>query len=368
MKKILFSTVLLFVGQTVFLQTSEQLEYINRHKSLAIDEMERTGIPASIKLAQGILESNWGKSDLALKGNNHFGIKCGKDWDGKTIYRKDDDRDKRGRLIPSCFRVYSNVEDSYRAHSDFLIDPKKDYRYGHLFSLSPTDYKKWAKGLKASGYATSPTYATNLINLIENYKLYEFDQPMWEDWVTFKETLNWRILLNNEVQYIFPKEEETIRDLSKRVNVPARKIIAYNEHITYKDQIVGSGVMIYLQPKRSHYRGKQTWHTVVNHQTMFQISQQYGVSLKKLYNRNLMKIGMEPQNGAPIKIRGWKVKERPAVTQSAYLTDHRELNSGKTSNPKELEKIKVDPPAVYAFPAPIQGNIPRNPKTIFHEN
>lgn len=368
MKKILFSAILLFIGQEGYLQTNEQLDYIERHKSLAIEEMERTGIPASIKLAQGILESNWGKSELAVKGNNHFGIKCGNDWKGKTIYRKDDDKDQKGRLIPSCFRVYSNAEDSYKAHSDFLLDPNKEYRYGHLFSINPTDYRKWAKGLKTSGYATSPTYADNLISIIEKFNLYEFDQPLWEDWVTFKEKANLTILLNNEVQYTFSKDTETVKELSKRVNIPARKIVAYNEHINYKDQVVGPNVMIYLQPKRGHYRGKQTWHTVINHQTMFQISQLYGVSLKKLYDRNLMEVGMEPQNGVQIKLNGWKVKQRPAITQSSYMANQILLKPAKNRDQKESDSIEREPSPIYAFPEAIQGNFNRKRKTTFHEN
>jgi len=368
MKKIVLGAILLLAFQKGFMQNAERLDYIDRHKSLAIEEMERTGIPASIKLAQGILESNWGKSELAIKGNNHFGIKCGKDWKGKTIYRKDDDKDKRGRLIPSCFRVYSNAEDSYRAHSDFLLDPKKEYRYGHLFSLNATDYKKWAKGLKSSGYATSPTYANSLIHLIEAYKLYEFDQPLWEDWVSFKEKANWTILLNNEVQYTFSKDAETVRDLSKRVNIPARKIVAYNEHITFKDQVLGSDVMIYLQPKRGHYRGKKTFHTVTNHQTMFQISQEYGVSLKKLYDRNLLEVGMEPVNGVRIKLRGWKVKERPAYTQSGYKVDPNQLKPTKNKTQNESEFIKMETQPQYAFPEAIQGNVNKNRKNTFDEN
>lgn len=368
MKNIFFSAILILASHIGYMQNPEQLDYIERHKNLAVEEMERTGIPASIKLAQGILESNWGKSELAVKGNNHFGIKCGINWEGKTIYRKDDDKDKKGRLIPSCFRVYPNVEDSYRAHSEFLLDPKKEYRYGHLFSLNPTDYKKWAKGLKTSGYATSPSYANSLIHLIETYKLYEYDQPIWEDWVTFKEKANWVILLNNEVQYTFSKDSETVRELSKRVNIPARKIVAYNEHITFKEQVLGSDVMIYLQPKRGHYRGKQTWHTVTGNQTMFQISQKYGVSLKQLYKRNLMKVGMEPQNGVQIKLNGWKVKERPSITQSSYMVGQKQLKPDQIKKQKEDDLIKMETQPIYAFPEAIEGNINGKHKTTWHEN
>jgi len=157
-------------------QTPARNDYINRFRKIAISEMERTGIPASIKLAQGILESGDGKSTLARKAKNHFGIKCHNTWNGKTHYLEDDDYDDNGKLIKSCFRVYKNADASYIAHSEFLRDPKKKYRYGFLFSLPSTDYKAWARGLKQAGYATSPTYAEKLIRIIEGSELYRFDE------------------------------------------------------------------------------------------------------------------------------------------------------------------------------------------------
>ena len=144
------------------------LEYISRYSDLAVSEMKRTGIPASITLAQGILESNSGQSRLAVKGNNHFGIKCHNDWDGKTM-RNDDDARRE------CFRVYPSVEASYRDHSDFL---RYRDRYKSLFDLKPDDYKGWARGLKKAGYATDPSYANKLIGLIEEYELHRFDKPV----------------------------------------------------------------------------------------------------------------------------------------------------------------------------------------------
>lgn len=145
--------------------------YINTYEEIAIEEMKRTGIPASIKLAQAINESGFGKSYLARSGNNHFGIKCGKDWTGATISKKDD-RYVKGRLKKSCFRKYENATESFKAHSDFLVNRS---RYASLFKLSPTDYKGWAKGLQKAGYATSKTYARKLIDLIERYDLHQYD-------------------------------------------------------------------------------------------------------------------------------------------------------------------------------------------------
>ena len=157
-------------------QNLEFLEYIRKYHKIAIEEMERAGIPASIKLAQGLLESNAGRSYLAKRGNNHFGIKCGGNWPGKKVYREDDDYDERGKLIKSCFRSYKSVAACYIAHSEFLRDPRKESRYGFLFRLRPTDYRRWAQGLKRAGYATSATYAEKLINLIDRYELYKYDR------------------------------------------------------------------------------------------------------------------------------------------------------------------------------------------------
>jgi flagellum-specific peptidoglycan hydrolase FlgJ len=145
--------------------------YIDHYSSLAISEMNRSGIPASIILAQGILESNNGKSRLARSSNNHFGIKCKSYWTGGKYYHYDDDFDRNGKPIKSCFRSYDSVKDSYVDHSNFLLQSD---RYSGLFLLK-NNYKKWSHGLKSSGYATDPSYAEKLIKVIERNKLYEFD-------------------------------------------------------------------------------------------------------------------------------------------------------------------------------------------------
>ncbi|HMQ90591.1 MAG TPA: glucosaminidase domain-containing protein, partial [Flavilitoribacter sp.] len=142
MLKNLITGCLFLVCSAPFLQAQQDqdfLDYIEKNKKIAIREMERAGIPASIKLAQGILESNAGKSFLARRANNHFGIKCGDDWNGRKVYQKDDDYDDKGKLVESCFRVYESVEACYVAHSEFLRDPRKEFRYGFLFRLDPTD-------------------------------------------------------------------------------------------------------------------------------------------------------------------------------------------------------------------------------------
>lgn len=169
----LVSLLLCGISASSFAQPTN---YIETYQKIAIREMHRSGIPASITLAQGILESSWGNGSLALKANNHFGIKCKSTWNGPTFFIKDDDF-KNGRLIKSCFRSYDNAEDSYVDHSEFLTD---NPRYERLFSYERTDYKKWAHGLKKCGYATDKKYAYKLINTIKKYKLYEFDLMLEE--------------------------------------------------------------------------------------------------------------------------------------------------------------------------------------------
>ncbi len=148
------------------------LAFIEMQSEMAVREMWRTGIPASITLAQAIVESSWGKGPLAVEGNNYFGIKCNNNWSGATIYQEDDDY-KNGELIASCFRKYASVEESYIDHSNFLVE---NSRYGNLFTLSITDYKGWARELKAAGYATDHRYAEKLIEKIETYQLYQYDR------------------------------------------------------------------------------------------------------------------------------------------------------------------------------------------------
>ena len=171
------------VFSTLKAQNSDFIDYIERYKKIAVEEMERAGVPASIKLAQALLESNAGKSELAKKANNHFGIKCHSDWTGKTYEKEDDDYDQFGNLTKSCFRKYKHAEESYIAHSEFLRDPRKENRYGFLFRLDPTDYKRGAKGLRTSGYATGAGYDDKLIRIIETYNLSELDRASIDQYV-----------------------------------------------------------------------------------------------------------------------------------------------------------------------------------------
>jgi len=333
MKQVLI--LCLLAAQSVLLSAQTQTEirynYIDRFKDIAIQEMERVGIPASIKLAQGILESNAGQSYLATKGNNHFGIKCHSNWDGKKVYRKDDDYNDKGELIKSCFRGYKSAEESYIAHSEFLRDPKKDHRYGFLFRLNPYDYKRWAKGLKRAGYATSATYAEKLIKVIDTYDLSQYDRMTSSDLLVDiavpKEERLVGISRVNDVKVILAVDDQTLLEIAERTGVNINKLIKYNEALTKPSQKLDEDYRVYLQRKRGSYREKKDIHYVAANETMFDISQLYGIRLDKLYKKNRMEAGQQPAVGAPIYIRK-KAPKRPA------------LGADKNVNPPVPDSIK----------------------------
>jgi Mannosyl-glycoprotein endo-beta-N-acetylglucosaminidase/LysM domain len=288
----LFFTQLAFVEA----QATSRWDYIQRYKDIAKREKERAGIPASIKLAQGILESGDGKSTLAREANNHFGMKCGADWRGETYFLKDDDYDENGVLKESCFRVFKSPEESYIAHSEFLRDPNKAYRYGFLFRLNPNDYKGWAQGLKQAGYATSPTYADALISLIDQYKLYEYDLGG----LGIAD-----IILINDVKMVSAKAGQTPAAIAQQYKVKLKCLLAYNEGIKGVNQPLKVNERIFLQKKRRFFRGGQHEHYMKSNETMYDVAQLYGMRLKSLYRKNKMSVGQEAAAGEKIYLRGW---------------------------------------------------------------
>ncbi len=294
--------------------TEDVDRYIKRFKEIAIREMERTGVPASIKLAQGILESGAGKSDLARNAKNHFGIKCGSRWKGDEYYKKDDDYDDNGRLIKSCFRQYRNADASFVAHSEFLRDPSKAFRYGFLFRLDPTDYASWAKGLRQAGYATNPRYPELLISIIERNNLYLFDRPGAVDPEEVEAPIEEAIagiLRTNDVSYFISDAPMTVKEIARQVDVSVRRLLDYNEGLNKEEQEVAVGDRVYLQPKRSSFRGRDRYHTVQEGENLFDIAQRYGLRLDKLAKRNRLNEESDPATGTKIKLRGGKVKEAP---------------------------------------------------------
>lgn len=298
------------------------LDYIEKYKNLAMMEMKEYKIPASITLAQGILESGRGTSDLARKGNNHFGIKCHKDWKGKRMYKTDDAPNE-------CFRVYDNVSESYRDHSKFLVGGT---RYAFLFKLKITDYKGWAKGLKKAGYATFPAYANVLINLIENYDLTQYDEmvikgkfkpkevkkeikngskkknnkdstedkvktqkskkkktnklsePPSEFKIVGKTSDGRYIHINNGVKFIYGKEGEDVLLVSKMLNVYDYQIIKYNN--LGKRKVLKDNEMIYIEPKKNHAAKGYNTHIIQKGETLSHVSRTYAIKLNKLFKMN----------------------------------------------------------------------------------
>lgn len=311
---------------TSFAQTyDEKVEaYINQYRNIAIEEMQRTGIPASITLAQGIIESNAGQSPLATQANNHFGIKCHVDWTGDS-YIYDDDRKNE------CFRKYDSSLTSYKDHSDFL---KNRSRYAVLFTYDPNDYTSWAKGLKACGYATNPQYANILIKCIDDYDLHQWDLNDYERSKWFaslnKSEINEevksagnpeivnasltiknadeRIYIFNDIKCVTLLEGESLNDLATTYALGMKRLMRYND-ITNPSQIV-IGDRVYLQPKRNN--GDVEMHTVTAGETMFVISRNHGIQLAKLYEKNLMKPGTQPAAGELISLREIR-KEMPVL-------------------------------------------------------
>ena len=257
-------------------------EYIKKYRDIAVEEMERYHIPASITLAQGLLESGAGQGTLARKSNNHFGIKCGGDWRGKTVKHDDDARNE-------CFRVYKNAADSYRDHSKFLAGRP---RYASLFKLDMTDYKGWAHGLKKAGYATNPRYAYQLIDIIERYDLYKYDKKGGLKWM--KENPNpHQPYLANGLVYVIGRSGDTWKSLSKEFDISKRKLRKYND--LYKDYVIQDGNILYLEKKNRKAQKGNIVHVLRNGESMYSISQKYGIRLKRLYKMNKMK----PEDDAP---------------------------------------------------------------------
>jgi LysM repeat protein len=341
LKQILFLFSLSLIATAcVEAQISERIQYIERYKEIAIREMDRTGIPASIKLGQGILESNAGQSELARKANNHFGIKCGNDWNGKKYFYEDDDYNEAGELIRSCFRIFDDAEAGFIAHSEFLRDPNKAFRYGFLFRLDPRDYKAWAEGLRWAGYATSPTYAEKLIRIIETYDLNQYDIV---DVVAIEapEVVLGNIVINNDVRLVYSRTDETPAEISVRTGTSTKRILKYNEEITEEGQKLEKYTRVYLQRKRNNYRGKKTWHYVQPGESMYDISQMYGLKLKKLYKKNNMEPPQQPAVDERVRIRGRNKTERPLL--ASELQSPREMpRPSKDIKPDEGHEITTD--------------------------
>ena len=304
MKKILLILVTYYLSLlTSFAQVrwnERYQQYINQYKDIAIEQMLKWKIPASITLAQGRFESGAGQSELAVKGNNHFGIKCN-GWEGRKVYHDDDARNE-------CFRAYDNVFESYEDHSRFLANGR---RYASLFELSTTDYKGWAKGLKAAGYATNPQYANKLIEIIQLYKLYEYDHAKSYDRFMTEHTKDHKvdgyplhpIKIFNKNYYIIARPNDSFRSIGEEVGISYRKIAKYNERNS-KDRLE-NGEIIWLKKKqrKAPKDYKNYLHYVRQGESMYSIAQKYGIRLKNLYKMNHMSPDDDIRIGQGLRLR-----------------------------------------------------------------
>lgn len=280
MKKEIALVSALFLSAGAFANKISRTEYVDMWKETAIQQMLDHNIPASITLAQGILESGSGNSTLAVKGNNHFGIKC-HGWTGKKMYMDDD---KKGE----CFRVYKDASDSYQDHSEFLMTYN---RYAFLFEYDVTDYKSWAKGLKKAGYATSSTYPEKLIKIIEELELHQYDRAMT---VQAPELLassgsasnRHSVMMHaNKVKYIVVEEGDTFYKLSREFGLSLKQLYRYNDFDSHKD-VLEAGDIIYIQPKRRANIFKKKETILKESMTVTELSQKHALNVKTIMRLN----------------------------------------------------------------------------------
>ncbi|MDY0075771.1 MAG: glucosaminidase domain-containing protein [Bacteroidales bacterium] len=293
-------------------------EYIDTYKDIAMEKMVEYKIPASITLAQGILESGSGNSRLATKANNHFGIKCHKGWTGKTIRVDDDEKNE-------CFRSYRKAEESFHDHSLFLTQRS---RYADLFTLNITDYKAWAKGLSKAGYATNPRYPELLIRIIERYDLAKYDKqalsgkrkidkavktaepavkvtetpPEKSDFKVVDKSESGRFIHeNNRVKLVFAKKGDQISSLAKEFNMYSWQFIKYND--LPKNAELKAGQLVYLHKKKRKSK-EFHYHSLRPGESLWDVSQLYGIRLKRIYKMNDFKEGVkQPAAGTTVKLR-----------------------------------------------------------------
>ena len=323
-RKFISVCLLLLISSIFFISEAQNknriyLQYIDTYKDLAIEHQRKYKIPASITLAQGLLESGAGRGTLARKSNNHFGIKCHK-WQGQKVYHDDDAKGE-------CFRKYASAEESVRDHSEFLDNSP---RYQELFKLDPLDYKGWAYGLKAAGYATDPNYPQRLIKIIEENRLYLLDQhkempeelprrhePVGEQLpepvvsaaekidvdnyiVSVQKLRGYALYHNNGSQFIVADNGDTFESLGRKIGISAKRLRKLND-LPANAQLSG-GEMVYVRSKAKRSGNGKLIHIVREGDTMHSISQQYGIRLKNLANMNHRDVDARLEVGQQIRL------------------------------------------------------------------
>jgi LysM repeat protein len=352
-KKIQIAFIFIFCSITIYAQKEKAIAYISLYKDAAITEMQRSGVPAAITLAQGMLESGYGEGELCKKSNNHFGIKCKDDWTGDKVYHDDDSKQE-------CFRAYPSAAESYKDHSNFL---KSRPWYGFLFKLDPTDYEGWAKGLKKAGYATEKDYANRLIKIINDFELQQFslaavaspkkanEQILTVDTISKNETATITTIADSSITetkkedtIIIDKKEDTIiaevpiqtidtiikkqskypdgiftinhskvfyakegtslLSIANKYGISLSKLIAFNDIIEM--DILNADTLIFIEPKLK--KGASDFHIVQEGETIHCISQTEGIQVSSLLQYNAIKSGIALKKDEKIYLRPRTVK------------------------------------------------------------
>lgn len=329
MKRVVIAVLFFAVCLPVFSQKISIQEYINTYKDVAISEMKRSGIPASITIAQGILETESGNSDLVRRSNNHFGIKCKSNWTGSSVFHDDD-------AAGECFRKYDNAEDSYKDHSNFL---RGSSRYAFLFDLEPSDYKGWAYGLKKAGYATNPKYPEILIRNIEENNLHQFDQganglPLFDATKFDEKDAAAKIIMEpihytemntaqnvasikagktlfNGLKAVFVGKHTSLLAIATEYNISLSKLLEYNDLKT--DGLLKEEQWIFLEKKLK--QGNRDIYITQQGETLYEIAQTNAIQLEYLLQYNNVSENESLRKGTKIRLRPMANTKDKAATR-----------------------------------------------------
>ncbi len=338
MKKLSIVTTLLLLTGFLYAQRITPEQYVNTYKNLAIAEMKRTGIPASVTLAQGLLETESGNSELVQKSNNHFGIKCKSTWTGESVTHTDDAPNE-------CFRKYNKPEESYRDHSDYLSTSP---RYASLFKLDAADYRGWCYGLKKCGYATNPRYPQILMGNIEKYNLQQFDSgdtsaeletfadakvidqssnevktvtiaPVSYNEKAIDNSLKGKVSFN-KLKALFANKGTSLLAIATRADIPLVKLLEYND--LKADGLLKDDQWIYLEKKPKE--GNRDYYVALQTETLYDISQNNGVQLQSLMTLNNMSENETVSKGRKIRLRASAVAASEQPTEQVHTVQPKE--------------------------------------------
>jgi LysM repeat protein len=334
MKKLLATSAFICLFINLFSQSSLVVKnYIEEFKAVAIEEMQRTGVPAAITLAQGIHETSAGQSPLVIKSNNHFGIKCKSDWQGPSVFHDDDARGE-------CFRKYTSPFDSYKDHSDFLATRS---HYAFLFKLDPTDYEAWAYGLKKAGYATNPKYPQILIKLIRDYHLDDYTLIAMNQKPVEKQSGHWSdkssigdrtanntsvvdaplpervkasypsgVFKINDTRVVYITKGTSFLSIAYDYNVPLKRLFEFND--MFSQEVASTDQLIFIQRKRK--TGADEYYKIAGSETLYEISQKQGIRFESLLAYNHLRAEMTPQPGELLYLQ----RQAPAMPKLATAT------------------------------------------------